>query len=175
MDGSLRPRSTLGTGTVNSEAFAAFGEGSVFEAGSRVFHPERLRVGAGVYLGHDLFLHAYHDGEIHIEDGCWIGPGCYMHGAGGIHIGRCVGIGPGVRILSSEHAAEDRTQPVLHAPLRFAPVRVEADADLGTGAILLPGVTVGRGCIVGAGAVVTRSLPDFTVAAGSPARILRTR
>ena len=52
---------------------------------------------------------------------------------------------------------------------------IEDDADLGVGAIVLPGVHVGRGAVVGAGAVVTRDVPAYAVVAGSPARILRHR
>ena len=65
--------------------------------------------------------------------------------------------------------------PVLGAPLRFAPVVVEDDADLGVGAIVLPGVTIGRGAIIGAGAVVASDVPAYTVAAGVPARVQRER
>jgi acetyltransferase-like isoleucine patch superfamily enzyme len=54
-------------------------------------------------------------------------------------------------------------------------VRVEEWADIGTGAILLPGVTVGKGSIVGAGAVVTRDVAPFAVVAGVPARFIRWR
>jgi acetyltransferase-like isoleucine patch superfamily enzyme len=54
-------------------------------------------------------------------------------------------------------------------------VRVRAWADIGTNATLLPGVTVGEGAIVGAGAVVTRDVPPFSIVAGAPARVLRKR
>ena len=52
---------------------------------------------------------------------------------------------------------------------------VEADSDLGVGAVILPGVRIGRGAQIGAGAVVTRDVPPFAVAAGNPARVLRFR
>jgi len=54
-------------------------------------------------------------------------------------------------------------------------VHIEDDADLGVGAIVLPGVRVGRGAQVGAGAVVTRDVPPYAVVAGNPARVLRER
>ncbi len=54
-------------------------------------------------------------------------------------------------------------------------MRIEAWADIGTGAVILPGVTVGKGSIVGAGAVVTEDVPPFAVVAGVPARFLRWR
>ena len=64
---------------------------------------------------------------------------------------------------------------MLFSPVELAPVVIEDDADMGIGAIVLPGVTVGRGAVVGAGAVVTRDVPAYAVVAGSPARILRHR
>jgi acetyltransferase-like isoleucine patch superfamily enzyme len=64
---------------------------------------------------------------------------------------------------------------VLYGPLRFGEVTVEDGCDLGVGAVLLPGVRIGEGAIVGAGSVVTRNIPPFTVAAGNPARVLRNR
>jgi acetyltransferase-like isoleucine patch superfamily enzyme len=86
-----------------------------------------------------------------------------------------VGVGPHVKIITSVHAEAGRDVPILDAPVRFAEVVVEDHADIGVGAIILPGVTVGRGAQVGAGAVVTRDVPAYAVAAGNPARVLRTR
>lgn len=65
--------------------------------------------------------------------------------------------------------------PVIATDLDIRPVLVEAGADVGTGAILLPGVTVGKGSIVGAGAVVTKDVPAYSVVAGVPARVIRWR
>lgn len=57
---------------------------------------------------------------------------------------------------------------------RYAPVSIGSDVFIGAGATILPGVTVGNRCVVGAGSVVTKSVPDGTVVAGNPARPLRT-
>lgn len=170
-----RARKSHGTGAFSREELAACGEGCVFEAGVLVFHPGRVHVGAGVYVGHGTILHGYHDAELVIGDGTWIGAQGFFHSAGGLFIGRDVGVGPAVKVLTSSHAEAGRDVPILHSPLTFAPVRIEDDADLGIGAIVLPGVTIGRGAQIGAGAVVTRDVPPYTVAAGSPARVLRER
>ena len=60
------------------------------------------------------------------------------------------------------------------APAKAAPVRIETDVWLGTRVIVLRGVTIGQGSVVGAGAVVTRSIPPFVFAAGVPARVVRS-
>jgi acetyltransferase-like isoleucine patch superfamily enzyme len=86
-----------------------------------------------------------------------------------------VGIGIGVKIITSQHKEAGRAIAVLFSPIECAPVVIEDDSDLGVGSIILPGVTVGRGAVVGAGAVVTRDVPAYAVAAGVPARVIRSR
>ncbi len=171
----MRRRQSHGTGHFTPGELAACGEGCVFEEGVRIFHPDRVWIGAHVYVGHDTILKGYHAGDLRVGDGAWIGQQCFFHAAGDLAIGANVGIGPGVRIITSMHREAGRGTPILHAPIDFAPVRVEDDADLGVGAIVLPGVTIGRGAQIGAGAVVTRDVPPYAVAAGNPARVLRLR
>ena len=168
-------RQTHGSGRFAVEELAALGEGTVLEEGVRIFHPDRVWIGAGVYVGHDAILKGYHAGALHIGDGTWIGQQCFFHAAGDLRIGKNVGVGPGVKIITSMHREAGRATPILHAPLAFAPVTIEDDADLGVGAIVLPGVIIGRGAQVGAGALVTRDVPAYAVVAGNPARILRER
>lgn len=172
---STRARQSHGTGRFRPEDLGSLGEGSVLEEGVLIFHPERVHLGAGVYVGHQTILKGYHHNEMRIGDGSWIGQQCFFHSAGGIAIGRNVGIGPGVKMLTSTHTEAGRTTPILHAPITTAPIVVEDDADLGVGSILLPGVTVGRGAQVGAGAVVTEDVPAYAVVAGVPAKLLRMR
>ena len=153
----------------------AFGDGSVLEDDVLVFHPGHVEIGAGVYVGHRAILKGYHVNRLVIGDGTWIGEQCFLHAAGGIEIGRNVGIGPGVRIITSSHDEQGREVPILHSRIVVAAVVVEDDADIGVASVVLPGVTIGRGAQIGAGAVVTRDVPPYAVAAGVPARVLRYR
>ncbi|HJL20553.1 MAG TPA: acyltransferase [Sandaracinaceae bacterium LLY-WYZ-13_1] len=168
-------RRSHGTGRFEPHELAACGEGCVFEAEVLVFHPDRVWIGRDVYVGHRAILKGHHAGEMRIGDGTWIGQQCFLHAAGNLTFGANVGVGPGVRILTSAHREAGRDVPILHAPIERSPVMVEDDADLGVGAVILPGVTVGRGAQVGAGAVVTRDVPPYAVVAGNPARVLRER
>jgi len=88
-----------------------------------------------------------------------------------VRIGSHAMIGPGVQIYTAAHPlrADDRNEGWEVAK----PVAIEDNVWVGGSAILLPGVTIGRNAVVGAGAVVTRSVPPDTVVAGNPARIIR--
>jgi acetyltransferase-like isoleucine patch superfamily enzyme len=173
--GAVRRFNSHGDGRFTRDQFAAIGEHVVFEDGVRVWHPENILIGENVYVGHDAMLKGYYKNRMVIGDDTWIGQGVFFHSAGGITIGDRVGVGPHVKILTSFHDEAGRDVPILASPLTFEAVVVEDDCDLGVGAILLPGVRVGRGAQVGAGAVVTRDVPPYAVVAGNPARVLRIR
>ena len=171
----VKPRASHGTGHFEPSELARVGAGCVFEDGVRVWHPETIEIGNGVYVGHDTMLKGYHRGRMVIGSGTWIGQQCFFHSAGDITIGDNVGIGPGVKILTSSHRLDQLDRPILHADLIFAAVTIEDGADLGVGAILLPGVTVGAGAQVAAGAVVADDVPSGAIVAGVPARVIRSR
>ena len=168
-------RRSHGTGEFKLEDFASLGAGVVFEPGVLVFHPETIDVGEDVYVGHQTILKGYFKNRMNIGAGTWIGQQCFFHSAGGLTIGRDVGIGPGVKIITSAHAEEGIKRPILYSQLEFAAVTIEDGSDIGVGAVILPGVTIGRGAQIGAGAVVSRDVPAYAVAAGVPARVLRSR
>jgi acetyltransferase-like isoleucine patch superfamily enzyme len=164
-----------GDGRFEPAQFKQCGPDCVFETGVLVFHPENISLGANVYVGHYAILKGYYKNQMVIGDETWIGQQCFFHSAGGITIGKQVGIGPGVRIITSVHEEAGRDTSVLFSPVQFAPVTIEDHVDLGVGSIVLPGVTIGRGAVIGAGAVVNRSIPAYAVAAGVPARVIRER
>ncbi|MEE2829516.1 MAG: DapH/DapD/GlmU-related protein [Myxococcota bacterium] len=167
--------SSHGSGDFSSSQFGRLGDNVILEAGVLVFHPENIELGNNVYVGHNTILKGYHEGTMRFGDDCLIGQQCFFHSAGGLEIGRAVGIGPGVRILTSTHEDPGHDQPIMEGALSFGRVQIGDGSDLGMGCHVLPGVTIGRGVQVGAGAVVTEDVPDFAVVAGVPARIIRYR
>lgn len=164
-----------GTGQYSLDEFASLGTHVVIEPGVLVFHPETISLGTNVYVGHQTILKGYYKNSMLIGDDVWIGQQCFFHSAGGITIGDAVGIGPGVRILTSTHRDPGVGKAIMEGAIDFAPVVIGAGSDLGVGCTILPGVTLGRGVQVGAGAVVAADVPDHAVVAGVPARILRSR
>ncbi len=115
---------------------------------SRVVNPERVVRGKNTFPGDS--------------------PGCYIQAANGIYIGDNTNIGPGVGLISANHDPTDNTR---HLP--GPPIRIGRDCWIGMNAVILPGVTLGDGVVVGAGAVVTHDFPDRVVIAGNPARVIR--
>ena len=151
------------------------GSETVLEEGVLLFHPENISIYDNVYIGHNTILKGYYKNELIIGEGTWIGQQCFFHSAGGIKIGKNVGIGPGVKILTSYHKDTDTTIPILHEELEFKPVIIEDDADLGVNSVIMPGVTIKKGTQVGAGAVVTKDFPEYSIIAGVPAKLIRMR
>lgn len=167
----VEPRS-LGDGQVSQAELGGAGSGTVIEPGVRIFGGSSVHFGERVYVGHETFIRAYPDGKLMVGDGCWIGPGCFINSFGGVTLGERVGLGPGVKILSSAHRGKTPGTPILDTPLSAAEVVVGDGADVGAGAILLPGARVGAGAQVGAGAVVAGEVAAGAVVVGIPAREL---
>lgn len=124
------------------------GRGSRIHIGARFFYPAHIEIGQGTIIGDNIFL----DGRDKLT------------------IGDHVDIASSVMILNSEH---DVTAEDFHAIT--APVVIEDYVFIGPRAIILPGVKIGRGAVVGAGAVVTKDVPDFAIVGGVPAQIIGER
>jgi len=153
-------RKSKGTGKFTNSEFAKIGENVVIEDGVRIFHPENVFIGDNVYIGHDTILDGHYNGNITIGDETWIGPQCFMHGAGTIKIGRNVGVGPGVQMLTSTHELTKDGRPIIDHPLIFKQITIENGCDIGMGTIILPGITIGKQSVVGAGSVVTYDVQE---------------
>jgi acetyltransferase-like isoleucine patch superfamily enzyme len=151
-----------------------FGHGVAIGVGVSFKHPETFEIGSGVFIGAQSYIQGRFDGRCTIGDHVWIGPQSYFD-ARDLVIEDYVGWGPGAKVLGSTHSGLPVDIPIIGTDLEIRPVRIEAWADVGTGAIVLPGVTIGRGSIVGAGAVVASDVAPFAIVAGVPARFLRWR
>ena len=139
-----------------------------------VIHPETFEIGHGVFIGEQTIIQGRFDGRCVVGDRVWIGPQSYFD-ARDLVIEDCVGWGPGAKVLGSEHTGLPNGVPVIQSDLKIAPVRICAGADVGVNSIILPGVTVGRAAIVGAGAVVTKDVPDYATVVGVPAQVIGHR
>jgi len=150
--------------------------GSGIEIGPGVVfkHPETMEFGNEVFIGAQAMIQGQCDGTCSIGSHVWIGPQAYLD-ARALELEDYVGWGPSARVLGSKHSGVPFEGPIIAGEILIKPVVVSFGADIGMNASALPGACVGANAIVGAGAVVTRDVPEYAVGAGVPAGILRSR
>jgi acetyltransferase-like isoleucine patch superfamily enzyme len=99
----------------------------------------------------------------------------HLNGYGGINIGDRVLIGHRTTFFSDEHKFEDPDTLIWYQGRNPAPIFVEDDVYIGCNVVILSGITIGKGSIIGAGSIVTRDIPPYSIAVGSPAKVVRQR
>jgi acetyltransferase-like isoleucine patch superfamily enzyme len=139
-----------------------------------VKHPETMELGDAVFIGAQSMIQGRFDGTCRIGNHVWIGPQSYFD-ARNLILEDYVGWGPGAKVLGSSHTGDPIGVPIITTELSIKPVVIGYGADIGTNATILPGVHVGAHSMVGAGAVVNVDVPEYAVAAGVPARVIRHR
>lgn len=110
-------------------------------------------------------------GEVHIGDDALIGVGSTLIGP--LTVQADVMLAQHVVVSALNHGYRDVRQPIRTQPVNTEPIVIGAGSWIGAHAVILPGVRIGRNAVVAAGAVVTDDVPDFSVAVGNPARVVR--
>lgn len=127
----------------------------------------RVRIGVNSSIHMNVFINR---NNIEIGTGTAINRNCYIDGRGKVVIGNNVSISPDVKIITADHDINSKD-------FRFQKkdINIEDYTWIGTGAIILPGVRIGKGAVVAAGSVVTRDVPAYQIVGGIPARIIKSR
>ena len=134
----------------------------------------RLEIGRWVHIGDGNSLRC-HEGSMRIGDKVVLGRNntvnCYLD----VEIGAASIVADWVYVTDFDHRSEDVHVPIKDQGIVKAPVRIGPDTWIGVKASVLRGSRIGRGCVLGAHAVVRGDIPDFAVAVGAPARVVRDR
>jgi acetyltransferase-like isoleucine patch superfamily enzyme len=163
-----------------SGAFAHFGRKTTLTYPVRLSGEDRISIGDSVFVGADCWLQALPDAEnravaISIGSGTSIVGACVISAVRGVVLEDKVLLARNVYISDHMHKYSQSTTPILEQGLdKIRPVLIKRGAWLGQNVVVCPGVTIGRGAVVGANSVVTQDIPDFSVAAGAPARVVKT-
>jgi acetyltransferase-like isoleucine patch superfamily enzyme len=174
--GALRARARAFS-LLAARSFAGFGAGSVVEPPVRIAGESRIAIGDGVYVGAGSWLQALPGDGIALEigDGTSISGTLVVSAARSVRIGRSVLMARNVYLSDHGHAFERAGTPVLaQGVTEPRPVEIGDGAWLGENVVVCPGVRIGRGAVVGANAVVLEDVPDWSVAVGVPARVVRS-
>lgn len=117
--------------------------------------------------------------QVTIGDHCLINHNCTIQGGktayGTITIGNYVHMGPGVTLFGFNHGTYTREKPTKEQDYFDAPIVIEDDVWIGSNSVVLSGVKIGKGAIIGAGAVVNKDIPEYAIVGGVPAKILKMR
>jgi acetyltransferase-like isoleucine patch superfamily enzyme len=146
-----------------------------------IFNEQYIQIGSGTMIGPQVTLSAgmvpgqqcVTNPVVRIGDRCLIGKGSGIVGHLAIDIGNDVWTGHHVYITDQNHGFEDLELPISRQSMPERPVSIGDGSWLGYGTVVLPGSTIGRQVVVGANSVVTGELPDYSVAVGAPARVIR--
>lgn len=180
----LQRAGTIRDGSRQAARFAAFGAESIIVFPPTVLHGvERIEIGAKTAIGPQaslsvgmpipLPLDTGRDPVLTIGDRCVFGKGLSIVAHERVVIGDDTVAGHYIYITDQNHGYAHLDVPIGQQMWKNAPVTIGDSCWLGHGAIILPGVTIGRHVVVAAGAVVTVDVPDYCVVAGAPARIVR--
>ena len=173
---AIGPRSNAG------KRFGRFGQNSVicFPADT-IFNERYIHIGKGTMIGAHVTLSAgmmpgqqcLTDPVVRIGDRCLIGKGSAIVGHLAIEIGNDVWTGHNVYITDQNHGYDDVTRPISQQTMPEQPVVIGDGSWLGYGTVVRPGARIGRHVTVGANSVVVGELPDYCVAVGAPATVIR--
>jgi len=160
--------------------FKEFGAGSRVAPPFRYYGLNQISLGEKVIINRDCWIQVLggqgddQSAKIVIQAHAGIGMGATISAAHQVTIGEYVLLARNVYISDHAHGYENLDVPIMHQGISgIAPVSIGRNTWLGENAVVLPGVTIGQHCVIGANAVVKTSIPDFSVAVGAPARVVK--
>ncbi len=172
----------IGPLTSKGKMFGKFGNGSIIcFPQTTIFNERYIHIGCDTMIGSHVALSAgmipgqvcLTDPVVRIGDRCLIGRGSGIVGHLSIVIGNDVWTGHHVYITDQNHGYENIEIPISQQTQVERPVSIGDGSWLGAGVVVLPGSTIGKHVAVGANSVVTGHLPDYCVAVGAPARVIK--
>lgn len=156
--------------------FAYCGEGVLFGDRLIVTGFPAIRIGEGTSIMSDSYLYAHDSNSLTIGSHCSFNHNVMLGATGGeIVIGNDVLVGPNVVLRAADHVFASTEIPIRSQGHRPGRIVIADDVWLAANVVVTSGVTIGHGCVVGAGSIVTSDLPPMTVCVGNPARPIRSR
>lgn len=152
----------------------SIGRNSIIQGKCEFSSTGRIQIGSNTTICRWSCFREY-GGYITIGNNCSVNSFCHFSGNGGITIGNNVRIATQCVIISANHIFTNRDVPICQQGELAEPIVIEDDCWLGAGVKVLSGVRIGKGSVIGAGAVVTKDIDPYSVAVGVPARVIRKR
>lgn len=135
----------------------------------------RIDLHTGVIFDRGVDLRSLKNGRVEIGSHTYVGPYTCIAGPGPIRIGRNCLIASHCGIYGNQHKFDDLQYPIKDQGITYDGIEIGDDCWLGCGVKILDGIRIGRGSIIGAGAVVTKDIPSYAIAVGVPAKVIARR
>lgn len=161
---------------MSPEILSAIAKGAIIESGVEIYttHPGTIKLGNHIHIGRNTVISNYEGrGCVCVGDNTSIGWNNNFYCQGGLRVGSNVLFASNVCVLTSNHGFTDIAIPIKQQVSEYGAVEIGDDSWIGYNAIILPGVKIGRHVVIGAGSVVTHDMPDYSVCAGSPCKVIR--
>lgn len=191
---------TILRGQIYKKVLGSVGSSCFIEKNVRFQVPLRIFLGDRVFIGENSYLNPLNLGsEIRIEDDVQIARDCilkaslrsrngkicvregavlntrtFLYGEN-IEIGKNSLLGPGVHLITGTHIFKDTSVPIKFQDSEHKKIEIGDDVWLGALVVVLNGITIGKGSVVGAGSVVTKDIPEYSIAVGVPAKVIKKR
>lgn len=143
------------------------GQGTTVEPETKIINSANVQIGNNCLLKEAIYIRAGTEGRVIIKDRVAINSFCRIYGHGSVEIGEDTQLGPGTLVTTTDHDYHD------HLKTRFKPVVIGKAVWIGANVTILPGVEIGDYAVIGAGAVVNKSIPARSIAVGVPARVIK--
>jgi acetyltransferase-like isoleucine patch superfamily enzyme len=173
------------------------GKGCLIERNVRIDNPSKIFMSDRVFIGENCLISpGSKNGEIRFDSDIFIAPLCgfkafggnisigkhvhfsrnaFINARGGVEIGQDSLFGPNVVLMTTNHVFTNVDIPIRLQGVQSDAIKIENDVWLGSNVLVMPGVTIKTGAVVAAGAVVTKDIPAFSIAAGVPAKVIKKR
>jgi acetyltransferase-like isoleucine patch superfamily enzyme len=163
----------------NRFLFGAYGKDVYIEPGVVINRPRFVHLGDHVRIKRNTSINLHPKDKkskeilLFIGNNVIISESCFISACNRIVIEENVGISPNVMIIDNSRKPGDISRPSKEQDLKIGYVHIGADSWIAYGACVLPNVTIGRHCIIGALSVVNEDIPPYSVAVGSPAKVVK--
>jgi len=163
----------------NRFLFGSYGKDVYIEPGVVINRPRFVQVGDHVRIKRNTSINLHPKDKkskeilLFIGDDVIISESCFISACNRVVIEEHVGISPNVMIIDNSRKVGDISRPSKEQELKIGYVHIGADSWIAYGACVMPNVTIGRHCIIGALSVVNKDIPPYSVAVGSPAKVVK--
>lgn len=159
--------------------FFSFGKDSIIMHPSNIPDSQYIKIGSNVTILQNARIQVFNkltgnDANVTIGNNCYIGTSLSILAGANVEIENDVLIASNVLITSENHGMNPESEiPYMNQPLLCKPVKIKEGTWIGEKVSILSGVTIGKKCIIGTNAVVTKDIPDYSIAIGIPAKVVK--